>query len=56
VVLVTNRPVPFLELEVSEALVKHLRRVCEKKRWIAWDVEVVSDHAHCSSVPDRRKG
>jgi putative transposase len=46
VVLVTDWRVPFLDLEVAEALVEYWRQVCEKKSWIAWDIEVVSDHAH----------
>ncbi|MCU0962887.1 MAG: IS200/IS605 family transposase [Pirellulaceae bacterium] len=46
VVLVTDWRVPFLDLEVAEALVGYWRQVCEKKEWIAWDIEVVSDHAH----------
>lgn len=46
VVLVTDWRVPFLDPEVAEALVGYWRRVCEKKRWIAWDIEVVPDHAH----------
>lgn len=46
VVLVTDWRVPFLDPEVAEALVGYWRRVCEKKRWIAWDLEVVPDHAH----------
>jgi len=46
VVLATDWRVPFLDLEVAESLVGYWRRVCEKKSWIAWDIEVVSDHAH----------
>jgi putative transposase len=46
VVLVTDWRVPFLDPEVAEALVEYWRRVCDKKRWVVWDIEVVSDHAH----------
>jgi putative transposase len=45
-VLVTERRAQFLDFEVAEALVRYWRRVCEKKQWIAWDIEVVTDHAH----------
>ena len=46
VVLVTERRAEFLDLEVAEALVRYWRAVCDKNRWIAWDIEVVWDHAH----------
>jgi putative transposase len=46
VVLVTDWRVPFLDLAVAEALVRYWRLVCERKRWIAWDIEILSDHAH----------
>jgi REP element-mobilizing transposase RayT len=29
-----------------EELVGYWRQVCDQKRWIAWDIEVVSEHAH----------
>jgi REP element-mobilizing transposase RayT len=46
VVLTTERRAQFLDFEVGEALVQYWRRVCDKNRWIAWDIEVVPDHAH----------
>jgi putative transposase len=46
VVFVADRRTEFLDFDVAEALVRYWRRVCEKNRWIAWDIEVVSDHAH----------
>jgi hypothetical protein len=35
-----------LDLDVANALVDHWRDACEQKQWIAWDIEVVWDHAH----------
>jgi putative transposase len=46
VVLVTDKRAELLDFEVAEALVRYWRRVCDKKRWIAWDIEIVCDHAH----------
>jgi len=46
VVLVTRRRREFLDLEVAEALVDYWRSVCEEKRWIPWEVNVVWNHAH----------
>jgi REP-associated tyrosine transposase len=36
----------LLDQEIAEELVSYWRRVCEKKHWIAWNVEVVGNHAH----------
>jgi putative transposase len=46
VVFVTERRQEFLDVEVAEALVAYWRQVCEKKRWLAWNIEVVWNHAH----------
>ena len=46
VVLLTQRRAEFLDFEVAKALIDYWRRVCDKNRWIAWDIEVVWNHAH----------
>lgn len=46
VVFVTERRTEFLDFEVAESLVGYWRRVCEKYRWIAWNIGIVWDHAH----------
>ena len=46
VVLVAQRRTEFLDFEVANALIDYWRRVCDKHRWFAWDIEVVWDHAH----------
>ena len=46
VVLVTRRRFEFLDLEMAEHLVHYFRHVCDQKEWLAWDIEVVWNHAH----------
>jgi putative transposase len=46
VVLVTRRRLEFLDLDVAESLVGYWRRVCEKKEWVPWEINVVWNHAH----------
>jgi putative transposase len=36
----------FLDPYVARELVEYWKRVCEKKDWILWDLEVVWNHAH----------
>ena len=45
-VFVTRRRFDFLDPYVSEALIAYWRRVCKKYNWIAWDIEVIWNHAH----------
>ncbi len=49
IVIVTQKRKEFLDVTVAEELVRYWRSVCHKKRWVPWDIEVVSDHAHCWS-------
>jgi len=46
IVFVTQKRKEFLDVTVAEELVGYWRSVCHKKRWVPWDIEVVSDHAH----------
>ncbi len=46
VVLVTRRRFDFLDLEVAEHLVQYFRRVCDKKQWQLWEIEIVWNHVH----------
>jgi len=46
VVFVTSRRREVLDLEVAEALVEYLKKVCDTKGWIAWNIEVVWNHVH----------
>jgi len=39
VVLVTRRRFDFLDKEVADQLVAYWRRVCDKHRWLPWDIE-----------------
>jgi putative transposase len=41
-----RRRVEFLDPTAGQELVEYWLSVCRKKSWIAWDVEVVWDHAH----------
>lgn len=45
-VLVVRRRCELLDPNVSGSLVEFWRRVCERKDWRLWDVEVVWNHAH----------
>jgi putative transposase len=45
-VLVVRRRFEFLDMKVAAVLLDYLRAVCEKKRWMAWDIEVVWNHVH----------
>ena len=36
----------FLDPIVRQKLIQTWLSVCQKKSWIAWDIEVVWDHAH----------
>jgi putative transposase len=46
IVFVTCRRREFLDLHIAEALVDYWRRVCAKKHWIPWNINVVWNHAH----------
>jgi len=41
-----RRRIEFLDPFVGQKLVQYWLSVCRKKSWIAWDIEVVWDHAH----------
>jgi len=45
-VFVTRRRFDFLDPHVSEAVLTYWRRVCTKYGSIAWDIEVIWNHAH----------
>lgn len=46
VVFGTRRRVEFLDMEVAAYLLEYMRRVCAKKNWIVYDIEIVWDHVH----------
>jgi putative transposase len=46
VVFVVTRRQHLLDREAAESLVGYLKTVCDKKQWIAWNIEVVWNHAH----------
>lgn len=46
VVLVTSRRVELFDLEIAEELTAYVRQVCEKKSWMPWNIDVLSDHLH----------
>ena len=41
-----RRRIEFLDPFVGQKRVQYWLSVCQKKSWIAWDIEVVWDHAH----------
>ena len=41
-----RRRIEFVDPFVGQKLVQYWLSVCQKKSWIAWDIEVVWDHAH----------
>ena len=41
-----RKRIEFLDPFVGQKLVQYWLSVCQKKSWIAWDIEVVWDHAH----------
>ena len=46
VVFVTRRRFDFLDTQAANQLVAYWQRVCDKHRWLPWDIEVVWNHAH----------
>ena len=46
VVFVTHYRRELLDLQVAQSLVDYLRRVCQAKQWIPWELNVVTNHAH----------
>ena len=46
IVLVTHRRREVLDLEMARELIAYLRRVCETKAWVAWDIQFVWNHVH----------
>lgn len=46
VVLVTSRRQSFIDLEIAEAIAVYLHQVCETKRWMPWNIDVLPEHLH----------
>jgi putative transposase len=46
VVLVASRREGLFDLEIAEEIAGYVRQVCEKKSWIAWNIDVLPDHLH----------